>query len=54
MNQSQQSGGFTQSFVNQVPKFERMSRERRGRRANQVMSKAQIIRPDKRQKPKYF
>lgn len=42
--------GHPQTFVDQRPAFDR---KRRGRRENQVIGKAGIIRPDKRKKAKY-
>ena len=42
---------FGQHMVNQGPRFDR---KKRGRRENQVISKAGIIRPDKRKKAKFI
>lgn len=47
---------FPQAMVNQAPRFDgqRRKRNRRGRREQQVIGKAGIIRPDKRRKAKYL
>lgn len=45
---------FGQHMVAQTPVFDNAVRKGRGRRANQVMGKKGIIRPDKRKKAKYF
>lgn len=53
MNANISSGcQFGQHMVNQTPKFENSMRK--GRRSNQVLSKAGIIRRDKRKKAKYL
>lgn len=52
MNQS--IGSFGQHMADQTPRFENAMRKRKPRRENQVMSKSQIIRPDKRNKVKYL
>jgi hypothetical protein len=51
MNQS--SGNYGQHMVDQGPRFEG-HRKKKPRRENQVLSKANIIRPDKRNKAKYL
>lgn len=43
-----------QMMVDQRPRFENAVRKRRRKNGNQVIGKAGIIRPDKRQKAKYF
>lgn len=54
MNGNISSGcSFGQHMVDQRPRFDNQVRKRR-RRTNQVLSKAGIIRPDKRQKVKYL
>lgn len=50
MMQSTPSTG--QMMVDQYPRFE--GQKKKGRRENQVVSKGNIIRPDKRKKPKYL
>lgn len=45
------SGG--QHMVDQTPKFEN-DLKRKGRRKNQIISQAGIIRPDKREKPRFL
>lgn len=47
---------FPQAFVDQRPRFDNRlhKRNRRGRREQQVIGKAGIIRPDKRRKAKYL
>jgi hypothetical protein len=50
------SCSFSQAMVDQRPRFDNALRKgkRRGRRENQVVGKAGIIRPDKRKKAKYL
>lgn len=43
-----------QMMVDQTPRYDNQMRKRRGRRENQVIGKAGIIRPDKRKKAKYL
>lgn len=49
-----QSSGQGQHMVDQGPKYENDLRRKKGRRKNQIISQAGIIRPDKREKAKYF
>lgn len=47
--------GFGQFMVNQGPKYDNaMRRRKRKHSGNQVMGKAGIIRPDRRNKAKYL
>ena len=54
MNASYSGCSFGQHMVNQAPKFDNAVKKRRKSNGNQVMSKAGIIRPDKRGKVKYL
>lgn len=53
MNQSACS--YSQSFVDQTPRYDNQLRKRKRRQhGNQVISRGGIIRPDKRKKAKYL
>lgn len=52
MMQGAQSTG--QMMADQGPRYENQLRKKKPRRENQVVGKGNIIRPDKRHKPKYI
>lgn len=55
MNTGTASGcSFSQAMVDQRPAYDNAVRKGKPRRANQVIGKSGIIRPDRRKKAKYL